>query len=57
MITLQLLKRACRVFPRACYLDESAVRHNRREWARAITALRNAPGGSKWILDKQVARQ
>lgn len=57
MTTLQIMKRACRNFPRTEYLDENAVRHNRREWTEAVMYLRSAPGGSKWILDKQVTRQ
>jgi hypothetical protein len=57
MSQLQMFKRACRVFPRTDYTEPSAVRHARRQWAEAVQYLRNAPGGSKWILDKQVTRQ
>ena len=46
-----LMRRAVVLFPRADYLDEATVRHARRGWVASRMTL-----GSKWILDKQVAR-
>lgn len=57
MSTMQILKRACRNFPGTPYTDPAAVRHARRQWAEAVKYLRNAPGGSKWILDQRITRQ
>lgn len=53
-MTLQLLKRACVIFPKAEYLNPETVRHNRREWAKKIAYLRER---GIWILDKPVMKQ
>lgn len=39
-----LLRRARTLYPMAPYLSKSAVRHNRRQWVRAVCAL-----GKKWV--------
>lgn len=54
---IEMIKRAVTIFPKADYLDPSAVRHNRRQWLKAAEFLRNAPGGSRWILDRPVTKQ
>lgn len=52
----ELLKRAVRLFPRTAYTDVAAVRHARRQWLRSVVMLRCAAGGSKWIVDRPIAR-
>lgn len=56
-MSLQMLKVACRIFPRTDYTEPAAVRHARRQWAQAVHYLRSHPEGSKWILDQRVTRQ
>tara|TARA_R110001599_G_scaffold171353_1_gene362403 strand:- start:430945 stop:431121 length:177 start_codon:yes stop_codon:yes gene_type:complete len=53
---IQLLKRAVVLFPRADYIEVSAVRHARRAWLRSVALLR-ASSQSKWILDHHITRQ
>jgi hypothetical protein len=57
MMNIELIKRAVTLFPKADYLDPAAVRHDRRQWLKAVEFLRSAPGGSRWILDRPVAKQ
>jgi len=55
-MSIQLLKQAVRLFPRADYLDHSAVRHARRQWLRSVVYLRCAGDGSKWVCDQPVPK-
>lgn len=56
-MSIQLIKRSIRLFPRTEFANAEAVRHNRRAWPKAVEYLRCRPDGSKWILDQQVTRQ
>lgn len=51
-----LLKRSVALFPRKPYLQDSTVRHNRRQYPQAVAFLRDRDE-SKWILDKPVVRK
>lgn len=51
----QLIKRAVILFPRTCYTESSAVRHNRRQYLAAIAFMRSYPQ-SRWVLDHKAER-
>lgn len=56
MTNYPLLKRAVILFPRTDYTDDSAVRHARREYIKAIDFLRRSKK-SIWILDTHIQRK
>lgn len=51
-MTIDLARRAIRLFPAAPYLPLAGVKYNRRAWVRAVLDL-----GDRWILAEKVERK
>lgn len=50
-VTRYLMQRAIKHFPRLDYLDDAAVRHNRRQWLASVDYLRRSRG---WVAEGAV---